>query len=49
MRLKVVLQFMSAKGGGTMKAKILVAEDDESLTSFLQPMLKRAGFQVTIA
>ncbi len=32
-----------------MKAKILVAEDDESLTSFLQPMLKRAGFQVVIA
>jgi DNA-binding response OmpR family regulator len=32
-----------------MTAKILVAEDDESLTSFLQPMLKRAGFQVVIA
>jgi two-component system alkaline phosphatase synthesis response regulator PhoP len=32
-----------------MMAKILVAEDDESLTSFLQPMLKRAGFQVVIA
>jgi len=32
-----------------MKTKILVAEDDESLTSFLQPMLRRAGFQVLIA
>ena len=32
-----------------MTAKILVAEDDESLTSFLRPMLKRAGFQVVIA
>ena len=32
-----------------MKAKILVVEDDESLISFLQPMLKRAGFQVEIA
>jgi DNA-binding response OmpR family regulator len=32
-----------------MTAKILVAEDDESLTSFLQPVLKRAGFQVVIA
>ncbi|MGA9350616.1 MAG: response regulator transcription factor [Anaerolineae bacterium] len=32
-----------------MAAKILVAEDDEALTSFLQPMLNRAGFQVVIA
>ncbi len=32
-----------------MKANILVAEDNESLISFLQPMLKRAGFQVKIA
>jgi len=32
-----------------MKAKILVAEDDLSLTSFLQPMLQRAGFQVVLA
>ncbi|MFQ5854586.1 MAG: response regulator transcription factor [Anaerolineae bacterium] len=31
------------------KAKILVAEDDESLTSFLEPMLKRAGFHVVIS
>ena len=32
-----------------MTAKILVAEGDESLISFLEPMLKRAGFQVVIA
>jgi len=32
-----------------MRAKILIAEDDASLTSFLEPMMKRAGFQVVIA
>jgi two-component system alkaline phosphatase synthesis response regulator PhoP len=32
-----------------VKAKILVAEDEESVISFLQPMLRRTGFQVTIA
>jgi len=32
-----------------MNTRILVVEDEESLISFLQPMLKRVGFQVTIA
>ena len=32
-----------------MRAKILIAEDDASLTSFLEPMMKRAGFQVVLA
>jgi DNA-binding response OmpR family regulator len=32
-----------------MNAKLLIVEDDESLISFLQPMLKRAGFRVKIA
>jgi len=31
-----------------MQAKILVAEDEESVSSFLRDMLQRAGFQVTI-
>ena len=32
-----------------MKAKILVAEDEESVSSALRPLLERAGFQVVIA
>ena len=32
-----------------MKAKILVAEDEESVSSALRPILERAGFQVVIA
>ena len=32
-----------------MRAKILIAEDDASLTSFLEPMMKRAGFLVVLA
>lgn len=32
-----------------MKAKILIAEDDESVISYLEPMLRRASFDVVIA
>ena len=32
-----------------MPKKILVVEDEEAMISFLQPMLKRAGFHVIIA
>jgi DNA-binding response OmpR family regulator len=32
-----------------MKAKILLAEDEESVSSALRPILERAGFQVVIA
>jgi|Deesub1362A_J573_1020465.scaffolds.fasta_scaffold05292_4 DNA-binding response OmpR family regulator len=32
-----------------MEEKILVVDDNESITSWLQPMLKRAGFEVKIA
>ena len=43
-RMPAVFQFMLIEGKRAMKAKILV-EDNEPLTSFLRPMLKRAGFQ----
>jgi DNA-binding response OmpR family regulator len=32
-----------------MKPKILVAEDDDSVLSYLEPMLRRASFEVVVA